>query len=103
MTIPRLLYILKINNGRHGLIAFNNMIPVKNSELINFDFKDEDYSYQQILRSQFIFCSRNKKEISRRAKDTYDKVVIQEIPFFKKVCCDFRLLEQKCLQYRKCL
>ena len=30
---------------------------------------------------------------------TYNKVVKEKIPFFINVCCNFKLLEQKCLEY----
>ncbi len=99
-TLKNNPHILKINNGRHGLIAFNNMIPVKDSELISFNFKDEDHDYQKLLISQFIFCDNNKKSIVQHAQDTYNKVVIQEEPFFVKVSCNFKLLEAKCLEYQ---
>jgi protein AbiQ len=69
-------HILKINNGRYGLIAFNNMIPVNDSELISFNFKDEDLAYQKILINQFIFCDNNKKHISYQAQNTYNKVTV---------------------------
>ena len=32
------------------------MIPVNESELVHFDFKDEGPNYQKILINQFIFC-----------------------------------------------
>mgnify|MGYP001097837138 CR=1 FL=1 len=99
-TLKNNPHILKINNGRHGLIAFNNMIPVKDSELIAFDFKDEEPRYQKLLVNQFIFCDNNKKRIINRARDTYNKVTIQREPFFVKICCNFKLLEKKCVQYR---
>jgi protein AbiQ len=94
-------HILKINEGRHGLIAFNNMIPVNNSELVSFNFENEcNQNYKNILKSQFIFCSKNKIKINDHAKATYNKVVIDKNPFFISVCCDFKLLEEKCNQYK---
>lgn len=98
-TLKNNPHILKINNGKHGLIAFNNMIPVNNRELIEFDFRYEDIRYQGILRSQFIFCDNNKNNINQYAKDTYDKVVNKKIPFFVNISCNFKLLEEKCLEY----
>ena len=91
-------HILKINDGRYGLIAFNNMIPVKGPELIGFNFKDEDPNYQNILINQFIFCNKNKKRIAQHAQDTYNRVVIQKEPFFIKISCNFKLLEEKSLE-----
>lgn len=102
-TLKNNPHILKINNGLHGLIAFNNMIPVDNSELIEFNFNDEETDYQKILKSQFIFCDNNKKRISKHAKDTYNKVVLNKEPFFIKVSCNFKFLEEKCLEYKSYL
>ena len=92
-------FILKIEKGRYGLIAFNNMIPVSNSQLITFDFKDEDERYRELLKSQFIFCDNNKSEIFDRAKRTYDTVASGNNSFYNKVCCNFKLLEEKMKLY----
>lgn len=99
-TLKNNPHILKINDGRHGLIAFNNMIPVNDSELIRFDFKNEAPKYQKLLMTQFIFCDNNKKRIIRQAEDTYNKVTIQEEPFFVRISCNFKLLEEKCIEYQ---
>ena len=75
------------------------MIPVNDSELIRFDFKNEAPKYQKLLVTQFIFCDNNKKRIIRQAEDTYNKVTIQEEPFFVRISCNFKLLEEKCIEY----
>ena len=66
------IHILKINNGRYGLIAFNNMVLIDKDQLIGFDFKDEDTKYKNILVSQFVFCQKHKREIYEHADGTYD-------------------------------
>lgn len=98
-TLKNNPHILKINKGKYGLIAFNNMIPVRDPELVNFDFKNENPGYRKILVNQFIFCDNNKKDIARRARDTYNKVTKQKEIFFMGISCNFKLLEQKCLEY----
>lgn len=93
------IHILKIRDGKYGLIAFNNMIPVKSGQLINFNFSDESPKYQSILKNQFAFCDNNKQLICDKAIGTYKKVVEDKQSFFVGVCCDFRLLEKKCAEY----
>ena len=39
-----------------------NMIPVNDTELINFDISKENEKYKQILISQYHFC--NKKYVA---------------------------------------
>lgn len=95
------IHILKIQDGRYGLIAFNNMIPVKPEQLISFNFSDESIKYQNILKNQFIFCDNNKRLIYDKAIRTFKKVVEDKQAFFIQVCCDFRLLEEKCDGYNK--
>ena len=91
-------YILKIHNGKYGILGFNNMIPVKEKYLIDFDINNEQDKYRQILISQYHFCNKHIKEIEEKAKATYTKS--QKNSFFRKVCCNFRLLEEKCMKYK---
>lgn len=39
------------------------------------------------------------KEIKKKAKETYAKSLSNS--FMKKICCNFKLLEEKCNKYRK--
>ncbi len=94
------VHIMKINDGRDGLIAFGDMIPIKSSELINFDINKEEIFYKNLLIRQLIFCNNNNSRIQQHAIDTYTKVAIKESKFFKKICCNFKLLEEKCLEYQ---
>ena len=73
------------------------MIPVKDKELIKFNINEEKDSYKQILISQYHFCNKHISEIKYKAEETYKKS--QKNSFFKKVCCNFKLLEEKCAEY----
>ena len=86
------VYIFKIHNGKYGILGFNNMIPVKEEQLINFDINNEKAGYRQILISQYHFCNKHIQEIKNKANETYEKSLTNS--FFKKICCNFRLLEQ---------
>ena len=75
------------------------MIPVKDKELIKFNINEEKQSYKQILVSQYHFCNKHITEIEFKAKLTYERS--QNNSFLKKVCCNFKLLEEMCKEYNK--
>ncbi len=91
------IFIFKIHNGKYGILGFNNMIPVKQEQLIDFDINKEDTKYRQVLISQYHFCNKHSQEIEEKAKKTYAES--QKNSFMKKICCNFKLLEEKCLEY----
>ena len=93
------IFIFKIHNGKYGMLGFNNMIPVNDTELINFDISKENEKYKQILISQYHFCNKHIQEIQTKALETYNRS--QKNKFLKKVCCNFKLLEQKLKEYNK--
>ena len=92
--------ILKMDDGKLGIMGFNNMIPVRMQQLIEFDIANEkDQEYRMLLLKQLHFCAENKDVILNRAKTTYAKAVSGKNPFYQKVCCDFRKLESACRRY----
>lgn len=93
------IFIFKIHKGKYGMLGFNNMIPVKDTELIDFDINGESKKYKQILISQYHFCNKHIQEIQKKALETYSKS--QKNKFLKKVCCNFKLLEEKLKEYRR--
>ena len=92
--------VLKLDGGKLGIMGFNNMIPVKRNQLINFDIADEqEKQYQMLLLNQLHYCAKHKDTILLRAQNTYAKAVGGDNPFYKRVCCDFRKLENACWRY----
>ena len=67
------IFIFRIHRGRYGMLGLNNMIPVRESELIKFDINSEKQRYKQILISQYHFCNKHIKEIKNKAIETYNK------------------------------
>ena len=67
---------LKLDDGRLGMLGFNNMVPVHNDALIEFDIDMEpDKKYRELLRNQAVVCNRMKADIYDRASRTYFDVV----------------------------
>ena len=95
-------HILKLDNGRLGLLGFNNMVPVHNDALIPFDINAEsDVKYKELLRNQAVICNRMKADIYDRASRTYFDVVNNKNKFLVGISCDFRKLEAACKTYKK--
>lgn len=92
--------VLKLKDGKYGVMGFNNMIPVPTTALISFDFNDiDDEKYRTLLQNQLDYCNSNKETIRQRANTTYRKATSGRVPHYEKVCCDFKKLERMCRSY----
>lgn len=94
-------HILKLDDGRLGLLGFNNMVPVHKDALIAFDISAElDENYRNLLQRQAALCNRKKADILDHASRTYFDVVNHKNKFLERISCDFKALEIACKQYR---
>ncbi len=99
--------LLKIDNGKYGVVNFNNMIPVYSKNYTEFDLnkksKDKHEMLRiELLRNQLRWLTSNKKEITLKSKLLYNLYKNNKLP--KNVrdrCCNFQLLEEKCKEYNK--
>ena len=93
--------VLKMDDGKLGIMGFNNMIPVRNFHLIEFDIQAEpDEQYRALLQNQLAFCEKNKKVIFARAETTYRKATDGKNSFYRKTCCNFKRLEEHYDKYK---
>lgn len=93
-------HIMKLDNGKLGLLGFNNMIPVHSAALIEFDIDTEpDKKYAELLKRQVSFINRHKADVLSHASDTYFNVVSKNNVFLLRICCDFQKLEKACDKY----
>ena len=92
--------ILKLDQGRLGIMGFNNMIPVLPYCLIPFDILQvRDEKYRMLLLNQLAYCNKNRGLILQRAASTYRKAVSKKIPLYNSVCCNVDKLERKSRKY----
>ena len=85
-----------------GMIKLNNMIPVNKENLKYINFNDiQDKKYKNLLIQQNNFIQLNTEDIRQTAEKLYKFVTIDKKEFFIKLCCDFKLLEEKCQYYKK--
>ena len=83
------------------------MLPVENKNVFVIDLDKKNLSknekkYYKLLKEQIFWLNRNNSSLYNRAKNLYDKYMNDTLPQnIKQRCCNFKLLEEKCLEYNK--
>lgn len=104
-TSSKLTVNIKDKNKIIAKLLLNNMIPVniKDTRIVDIDKeKYHDYYNKEIsyLRSNII-----KQQLLKKVDYMYETMLYKnnnDYEFFKKVCCNFSLLEEKCKSYNNC-
>ncbi len=82
-------------------LLINNMIPVdlRYCNLVNI----EKEKYKDYLISEYTYLRKKEviKEILLKVSNVYDIVKHDKDDFLKSFCCDLKLLEDKCVIYKK--
>ena len=101
------LDLIKIEEGVYGVVNFNNMIPVRYGNYIEFDLNKKPESKVEafrleLLQNQLRWLTSNKKEIITKSKLLYNLYNNDKLPQnVKDRCCNFPLLEIKTLNQSK--
>ncbi len=99
--------MIRIKEGVYGVINFNNMIPVtkNNYSIIDLskDNKDNISIYRlELLKNQLRWLTRNREEIYKKSQLLYNLYKNDNLKSnVKNRCCNFLLLEEKCIEYNK--
>lgn len=105
--MKNMIDFLKIKNGELGAVNFNNMIPVtnKNYSLIDLNkkmSKTEEVKYQKLLKEQLIWLNSHYNQVKNKSFKLYQLYNSGKLSQnIKERCCNFKLLEEKCLEYNK--
>lgn len=81
-------------------LRFSFMFPCPIEYLNQKDFSKEDEKYQVLLRKELHYCNINREKIKKLANEVYN-LGIKEVTRKKFNICDFKKLEEKCLEYTK--
>lgn len=90
-----------------GIIRFSDMIPVPQESVYLLESKDKSYGYKRLLSEQYSYINKleNKKKIINKAEKLYGIVTgnskSKMAKFYKELSCNFRILEEKCLVYKR--
>ena len=99
---PKAIDIYKIKDGELGVVNINNMIPTPIEELTEVLPIITDKKYKKMLEEQLTFLNNHKADLFKKInlfQNMYRKGHLSEN--IKDRCCQFVLLEEKCLQYNK--
>ena len=85
-----------------GTLRISNMIPVPDSELILYEPKNEkNKNYKILIEKELEFIGKNEELIKKYANILYkQKMNNYDVSYIKNVV-DFKLLEEKCIEYKK--
>lgn len=93
--------IFKIKDGELGIVNINNMIPTPKECLVDYLTIINDINYRNLLQEQLTYLNNNKRSLLskvRQFRKRYQKGYLNKRILER--CCDFRLLEDKCLEYK---
>ena len=88
-----------------GIIRFSDMIPVPQESVYLLDMKSKSYGYKRLLSEQYSCINKpeNRAMIFEKAEKIYNIVAKNNknkvTKFYKDLSCDFKLLEEKSLEY----
>ena len=97
----------KIKDGELGAVNFNNMIPVNESNYSLVDLNKEtltiaELKYQKLLREQLDWLNANYYQVKNKSFKLYQLYNNGKLPQnIKSRCCNFKLLEEKYVEYNK--
>ena len=97
---------LKLDDGKLGALNFNNMIPVtdNNYYLIDMDNPNKlnDIKYYNLLLDQLTWLNEHNLLVRKKSKRLYNLYNNKKLnkTIFNR-CCNFKLLEEKCMKYNK--
>ncbi len=97
----------KIKDGELGAVNFNNMIPVMEKDYIMVDLNKEtltisELKYQKLLKMQLNWLNANYYQVKNKSFKLYKLYNSGKLPQnIKDRCCNFKLLEEKCIEYEK--
>ncbi|MBR1884573.1 MAG: type III toxin-antitoxin system ToxN/AbiQ family toxin [Clostridia bacterium] len=102
-----MLDFFKIKDGELGAVNFNNMIPVKEGyyEIIDLNThcnNKSDKKYNKLLREQLTWLNENHTQVKNKSYKLYKLYLSNRLSdSVKSRCCNFKLLEEKCDEYKK--
>lgn len=81
-----------------SLLRFSFMFPCPIECLNQKIFSKEDIKYQMLLMKELNYCNKNVARIKKKANEVY-KLGLKEESRKRFNICDFKKLEEKCLEY----
>lgn len=97
---------VNIKDRKNNVIAkllLNNMIPVVEEEAIKVEISKSVYKDYYNAEIEYLRNKKVQNELIKKIEIIFDVLnnpIDSRYDFFKRICCDFQLLEEKCLKYK---
>ena len=92
--------LIEDRNGKIlSSIRFSFMFPIPQSQYWIKDFKMEERKYRFLLQNELKFCNKNIEIIRNKAMYVYKRRISGHDEVINNSCCNFKLLEEKCLEF----
>ena len=77
------------------------MIPVPPNTNVTrlLEYKKQDKNYKNLISAEYRYINSNKEQIYKRVAKMYTLITNTKNNFLKTISCNFKLLEEKCLEY----
>lgn len=85
-------------------LLLNNIIPVNMKDAHIVDINNSKHKTYYINEIRYLHNKKVREELIRKLNYMFDVLEDNnhyDFNFFKEVCCNFKLLEEKCLEYTK--
>lgn len=92
--------IFKIDGGKLGIVNINNMIPIPLECITDVFSVVDNHKYKELLEHQLTYLNDHKRQLFAKVEKfqkLYRKGYLSNK--IRERCCDFPLLEEKCLDY----
>lgn len=99
---PSFFFVYNKKNNPLAIIKFSAMIPVPKSINVTsiLEFNKQDKRYRDLISAEYRYINSNKEQIYKRANKMYIAVTEHKRNFLKTIACDFKLLEEKSIEYK---
>lgn len=99
---PSFFFVYNSKKSPLAIIKFSAMIPIpKQISVIKLlEYNDQEQKYKDLISAEYRYINSNKAEIYKRANKMYIAVTKHKNNFLKTIACNFKLLEEKCLEYK---
>ncbi|MCL1885251.1 MAG: type III toxin-antitoxin system ToxN/AbiQ family toxin [Dehalococcoidia bacterium] len=106
-------FVIQERSGKKiSNVCFQYMVPIPYGlEKRKIIKNEQDVSYRSLLNEEYYYCreGNSPERIRAMAAEVYDKVTNpvyrnsadRQVRKFKYLCCNFKLLEEKCIEYAK--
>lgn len=100
---PSFFFVYGRKNNPLAIIKFSAMIPVPNNINVTsiLEYNKQDKKYKDLISAEYRYINSNKEEIRKRANKMYIAVTKHKNNFLKTISCNFKLLEEKCTEYKE--